>query len=112
MACCWHCALSLSAQLLSCRGIGCPEIKIREFALDILGQIAAKVRVDGVACERDNLLQSLTNAKMSGEQGTESQNPPAMLGSWHVRMHVSAHHILQLYVQHSQNIVADPDMPF
>ena len=63
--------LSLSAQLLSCRGIGCPEIKIREFALDILGQIAAKVRVDGVACERDNLLQSLTNAKMNGEQGTE-----------------------------------------
>ena len=103
--------LSLSAQLLSCRGIGCPEIKIRESALDVLGQIAAKVRVDSVACERDNLLQSLTKAKMSDEQGTKVSKSTS--DAWELACQDAC--FLRItscssHVQHSQNIVADPDM--
>ena len=62
--------LSLSSQLLSSRGISSTEIKVREVALDILGQIATKVKKDSVACERDDLVQSLAYADVHGKKDT------------------------------------------
>lgn len=47
--------LSLSAQLLSSYGINSSEIKVRELALDFIGQVAARIKEDTLACENDSL---------------------------------------------------------
>ena len=46
--------LSLSAQLLSSYGINSSEIKVRELALDFIGQVAARIKEDTLACENDS----------------------------------------------------------
>ena len=43
--------LSLSAQLLSSYGINSSEIKVRELALDFIGQVA-RIKEDTLACEK------------------------------------------------------------
>lgn len=45
--------LSLCAQLLSSHGINSPEIRVRELAMDFLGQVAARIKEDTATCERE-----------------------------------------------------------
>ena len=62
---------SLCAQLLSGLGMNSPETKLREFALEILGQIAARLTEDSIACENDEILQMFT------DNSTDLQSSPA-----------------------------------
>jgi len=52
--------LTLCAQLLSSHGINCSEIKLRELALDFIGQVAARIKGDMLACEHETLWLSLS----------------------------------------------------
>ena len=47
--------LSLCAQLLSSHGINSPEIRVRELAMDFLGQVAARIKEDTAACEGEDV---------------------------------------------------------
>ncbi len=66
--------LCLCSQLLSSCGICSTEIRIREFALDLLGQISARLKNDSKTCESDNILGYLArntkqNISMTGGRG-------------------------------------------
>lgn len=59
---------SLCAQLLSSLGMNSSETKLRELALEILGQITAKLTEDAVACDNDDLLRTFTKDEIDMEK--------------------------------------------
>ena len=66
---------SLCAQLLSSLGMNSSETKLRELALEILGQITAKLTEDAVACDNDDLLRVRDLVVNYSEAG---EGPPAL----------------------------------
>ena len=69
--------LSLCAQLLSSHGINSPEIRVRELALDFLGQVAARIKEDTAACEREKTWTDLF-AGEDGEDGEDCDAPETL----------------------------------
>ena len=65
--------LSLCAQLLSSHGINSPEIRVRELAMDFLGQVAARIKEDTAACEREKTWTDL----FAGDDGDDGEDAVA-----------------------------------
>ena len=72
--------LSLCAQLLSSHGINSPEIRVRELAMDFLGQVAARIKEDTAACEREKTWTDLFAG--DAEDGEDAERDPETLSAF------------------------------
>ena len=71
----WPCAsviiLSLCAQLLVSSGIQSNEAKMREFAIDVIGQITTKLKSDEIKSKKDNTWELGPLSTTEGMSGSE-----------------------------------------